>query len=87
LTCEFLDLRAGLPECLNDLSSAFPDDAKRGLFVDPWGRPFRFRSLPGDFELGTLGKDGATGGFGENKDYHVRFKQWCADLGIPELPY
>lgn len=38
---------------------------------DPWGRPYQYR-MPGaagkDFELQTLGKDGAVGGTGDDTD-------------------
>jgi general secretion pathway protein G len=38
---------------------------------DPWGRPYRYRS-PGqggkDYEVVSLGKDGQTGGDGDNAD-------------------
>jgi general secretion pathway protein G len=39
--------------------------------LDPWGRPYRYRT-PGqggkDYELASFGKDGAPGGSGENAD-------------------
>ncbi len=37
---------------------------------DPWGRPYVYRApgAKGDFELTSLGKDGAPGGTGENAD-------------------
>ena len=38
--------------------------------VDPWGRPFvyRYPGENGDYDLYTLGADGAAGGDGENSD-------------------
>jgi general secretion pathway protein G len=39
--------------------------------LDPWGRPFQYRSpgSPGkDFDLQSLGKDGAAGGTGDDID-------------------
>jgi general secretion pathway protein G len=40
--------------------------------LDPWGRPFVFRSPgrenPGSFDLYTLGRDGKLGGTGEDAD-------------------
>lgn len=42
---------------------------KTGL-VDPWGMPYGYKS-PGDhgaFDMFSLGKDGAEGGDGDNKD-------------------
>jgi general secretion pathway protein G len=38
--------------------------------IDPWGHPYQFR-VPGKnspFELGTLGRDNAPGGEGEDRD-------------------
>ena len=38
--------------------------------LDPWGKPFIFKA-PGDhgsYDISTLGRDGAPGGTGENKD-------------------
>jgi general secretion pathway protein G len=45
---------------------------RREVPVDPWGRPYEYRS-PGDqnpqsFDLFTLGLDGAPGGEGEDAD-------------------
>jgi len=38
--------------------------------LDPWGRPYIYRSPGehGDYDLYTLGADGAPGGVGENQD-------------------
>ncbi|HVY05601.1 MAG TPA: type II secretion system major pseudopilin GspG [Burkholderiales bacterium] len=36
--------------------------------LDPWGRPYQYKCCPGDhgdFDLYSLGKDGVTGGSGE----------------------
>ncbi len=43
---------------------------KKGIPQDPWGRPYLYKS-PGDhgeFDLYTLGKDGAPGGTGADTD-------------------
>lgn len=43
---------------------------KKGVPVDPWGRPYLYKS-PGqhaEFDLSTLGRDGAPGGSGEDAD-------------------
>jgi len=43
---------------------------KKDLPLDPWGRPFIYK-IPGErgeFELVSLGKDGAAGGTGEAAD-------------------
>jgi general secretion pathway protein G len=43
---------------------------KKDLPTDPWGRPFTYK-IPGErgeFDLGSLGKDGAPGGTGEAAD-------------------
>jgi general secretion pathway protein G len=36
--------------------------------VDPWGRPYEYRVMPGGYELRSLGRDGAPGGAGEDAD-------------------
>lgn len=39
--------------------------------VDPWGRPYQYKCCPGDhgdYDIWTLGADGAPGGEGENSD-------------------
>lgn len=39
--------------------------------TDPWGKPYLYKCCPGehgDFDLYTLGKDGAAGGSDENTD-------------------
>ncbi|MDL1863292.1 type II secretion system protein GspG [Betaproteobacteria bacterium PRO7] len=38
--------------------------------LDPWGRPYIYRTSPatGEYELMSLGKDGRPGGEGENVD-------------------
>lgn len=42
---------------------------KKAPPADPWGRPYVYRlTESGDFEIVTLGKDGVTGGEGENAD-------------------
>ena len=43
----------------------------RGLPLDPWGRPYTYRSPvvgTDDYEVGTLGRDGREGGSGEDAD-------------------
>jgi general secretion pathway protein G len=38
---------------------------------DPWGRPYQYKCCPGersDYDLWTLGADGAPGGDGEDRD-------------------
>jgi general secretion pathway protein G len=43
---------------------------KKGVPLDPWDRPYAYKQ-PGDhseYDLFTLGKDGAPGGTGENAD-------------------
>jgi general secretion pathway protein G len=43
---------------------------KADSIIDPWGRPYEYRS-PGEhgaFDLFTLGKDGTAGGEGEDQD-------------------
>jgi general secretion pathway protein G len=59
------------------LSASPSNEAKwRGPYLqkavpaDPWGRPYNYKS-PGDtgeFDLGSLGKDGVAGGAEENAD-------------------
>jgi general secretion pathway protein G len=43
---------------------------KKTLPNDPWGRPYVYRaaSTSGDFEVISLGRDGKTGGTGEDAD-------------------
>lgn len=43
---------------------------KKSAPNDPWGRPYVYRTpgAKGDFDLISLGKDGAPGGAGENAD-------------------
>jgi general secretion pathway protein G len=43
---------------------------QRKLPIDPWGRPYLYRSPGehGDFDLYTFGADNAPGGTGENQD-------------------
>jgi general secretion pathway protein G len=43
---------------------------KEALPSDPWGRPYQFQSpgSHGDYDLWSLGLDGAPGGEGENQD-------------------
>jgi general secretion pathway protein G len=43
---------------------------KRALPMDPWGRPYQYRSPGehGDFDIFSLGRDGAPGGSGDAAD-------------------
>jgi general secretion pathway protein G len=43
---------------------------RKGVPVDPWGRPYIYRAQSSDYELQTLGRDGRPGGDGEDKDVH-----------------
>lgn len=40
--------------------------------LDPWGMPYVYSALPGDFELISLGADSAPGGDGVNADIPLR---------------
>ena len=46
---------------------------KKDLPLDPWGRPFVYKipGTRGDFDLGSLGKDGVPGGTGEAADLQI----------------
>lgn len=35
---------------------------------DPWGKPYKYATMPAGIELMSLGADGAAGGDGENAD-------------------
>lgn len=43
---------------------------RRGLPLDPWGNPYRYRNpgQHGDFDIFSYGADNAPGGSGENAD-------------------
>lgn len=43
---------------------------KKGIPPDPWGRPYLYKSPGehGEFDLSSLGRDGAPGGSGEDAD-------------------
>lgn len=44
---------------------------KPALPLDPWGRPYQYKCCPGDradYDIWTLGADGAPGGEGEDRD-------------------
>jgi len=43
---------------------------RKNVPPDPWGKPYQYRAPgeKGDFDLLSLGKDGAPGGSGENAD-------------------
>lgn len=40
---------------------------------DPWGRPYVYERVDGGFRIGSLGRDGAAGGEGENADRFQAF--------------
>jgi general secretion pathway protein G len=42
-------------------------------FYDPWGRIYRYEWGPGEFTIGTYGRDGAPGGEGEDTDLFSEF--------------
>ena len=43
---------------------------KKGVPLDPWGNPYQYRQPGehGEYDLYSFGKDGQTGGTGENSD-------------------
>jgi general secretion pathway protein G len=43
---------------------------KKGVPLDPWGKAYEYRSpgTKGEYDILSLGKDGAPGGTGENAD-------------------
>ena len=44
---------------------------KNAVPADPWGKPYQYKCCPGehgDFDIWSLGADGAPGGDGENAD-------------------
>jgi len=44
---------------------------KNAVPLDPWGKPYQYKCCPGehgDFDIWSLGADGAPGGDGENAD-------------------
>lgn len=41
---------------------------KGGVPNDPWGKPYKYATLPSGMEIMTLGADGTPGGEGENAD-------------------
>ena len=48
---------------------------KKAVPVDPWGNPYQYRfpgERSGDFDLGSLGRDGRPGGSGEDADLSNR---------------
>jgi len=47
---------------------------RKSLPLDPWGRPYQYRSPgeKGEFDLFSFGKDGTAGGSGENADIDNR---------------
>jgi general secretion pathway protein G len=47
-----------------------PYARRRDMLIDPWGRPYRYRSpgQHGEIDLFSFGSDNAPGGTGENQD-------------------
>jgi len=45
---------------------------KKSLPADPWGRPYVYRSSAGEVEIVSLGRDGKSGGQGEDADIKNR---------------
>lgn len=41
---------------------------KGGVPNDPWGKPYKYATVPAGIEIMTLGADGTAGGDGENAD-------------------
>jgi general secretion pathway protein G len=41
---------------------------KGGVPNDPWGKPYKYATVPAGMEIMTLGADGTAGGEGENAD-------------------
>jgi general secretion pathway protein G len=64
----------GLPALVQNPNAAAwngPYLKKPAVPADPWGRPYQYKCCPGDhgdYDLWTLGADGAPGGDGENAD-------------------
>jgi general secretion pathway protein G len=54
--------------------AAIQPDLKKTLPNDPWGHPYIYRASggSGDFEVISLGRDGKTGGAGEDADISNR---------------
>jgi hypothetical protein len=53
-----------------DLQALVPKDLAR-LPADPWGNPYSYRLDGRGYVLATLGRDGAPGGTGEDRDIRV----------------
>jgi general secretion pathway protein G len=45
---------------------------KKSLPADPWGRPYVYRATGADVEITSLGRDGKSGGQGEDADIKNR---------------
>jgi general secretion pathway protein G len=41
---------------------------RKGVPLDPWGRPYIYRIQSSGYDLQTLGRDGRPGGDGEDQD-------------------
>jgi general secretion pathway protein G len=41
---------------------------RKAVPLDPWGRPYVYRSATGPYELYSFGRDGKEGGEGEDRD-------------------
>lgn len=73
----YLDVGA-YPPADRDLSALVQSDGAAGWsgpylksatgLDDPWGRPYAYDAAPGGFKIRSLGRDGATGGTGEDAD-------------------
>jgi len=67
---EGLDALVSKPASANTWSGPY---LKKAVPADPWGRPYVYR-VPGEkseFQLMSLGRDGKTGGIGEDADLGV----------------
>ena len=66
-------------EALVERPSGFPEAKNwnaggylKKLPVDPWGVPYVYENLEGDFNIYRLGGDGVEGGAGTDADIHLR---------------
>src|SRR5262245_29404456 len=54
-----------------NLEALTPRDLEQGVPVDPWGRAYLYRLPSRAYVLQTLGRDGAEGGTGEDRDMRL----------------
>jgi hypothetical protein len=54
-----------------NLESLLTRDLEQGVPVDPWGRAYLYRLASRAYVLQTLGRDGAQGGTGEDRDMRL----------------